>query len=159
MQHFLARLAILLNGRENLVKCRNCGIEVTYATKAWPVTFKRKDEHAQPKFLVGIFECPKCKSKFRSRVESPAKTLEISRLQDLVEKVKNIHKGLILTKKTLHEKIGKLETERGSLVLEIGDLQRDAEDRAEALEMEICQLREEIKSLKEFLGSREEGVK
>ncbi|HEX9261462.1 MAG TPA: hypothetical protein VF893_02945, partial [Candidatus Bathyarchaeia archaeon] len=109
--------------------------------------------------LVGIFECPKCKSKFRSRVESPAKTLEISRLQDLVEKVKNIHKGLILTKKTLHEKIGKLETERGSLVLEIGDLQRDAEDRAEALESEICQLREEIKSLKEFLGSREEGVK
>jgi len=44
-------------------------------------------------------------------------------------------------------------------MLEMGDLEKDAESRADALEDEICQLREEIRSLKELLGSNEEGTK
>lgn len=109
-----------------------------------------------PKFLIGIFECPECETKFRSRAESVSKTNEVPRLEDLVEKVKRIQSGLIQTKKILHDKIIKLETECGPLMLELGNLQRNAESRAENLESEIWKLREEIKSLKDLLGSNEE---
>jgi len=44
-------------------------------------------------------------------------------------------------------------------MLEIGDLKKDAESRADALEDEICQLREEIRSLKELLGYSGEETK
>jgi len=143
-----------------LAECPSCGTIVEVALKSWPVSFKKQDEDcAQPQFLIGIFECPKCKSKFRSRVESAAEPAETPKLQDLVEKVKDIHNGLIQTKKTLHGKIRRMETDRGSLMLEMGDLKKDAESRADALEDEICQLREEIRSLKELLGSDEEDTK
>lgn len=136
-----------------MVECPSCGTQVAVAIKTWPVSFKKQGSCSQPKFFIGIFECPECKSKFRSRVESAAKPAEIPRLQDLVVKVKGIQSGLVQAKLSLHEKISRLETERGSLMLELGDMQRDAESRAESLEKEICQLREEIKSLKELLGS------
>jgi len=143
-----------------LAECPSCGTIVEVALKSWPVSFKKHDEDcAQPQFLIGIFECPKCKSKFRSRVESSAKSAETPKLQDLLEKVKEIHNGLIQTKKTLHEKISRMEMDRGSLMLEMGDLEKVAESRADALEDEICQLREEIRSLKELLGSGEEESK
>jgi transcription elongation factor Elf1 len=142
-----------------LVECPSCGTEVTVALKSWPVTFKKQGEYyVKPKFFIGIFECPKCKSKFRSRVESAVKPAESPRFEELLQKVKSIQTGLIQTKKALHEKISRLETERGSLMLELGDLQKDAEFRAEELESEICQLREEIKSLKELLGSTEKDT-
>ena len=141
-----------------MVECPRCQTEVKVATKTWPVTFKKQDVSiVKPKFFLGMFECPKCKTKFRARIQLPEQQTETPKLQDLVETVKRIRSELIQTKKTLHEKISSLETDRGSLMLEIGDMQKDAEFRAEALEDEISQLREEIKSLKELLGSGEEG--
>ncbi len=142
------------------MECPSCGTIVEVAVKSWPVSFKKQNEDcAQPQFLIGIFECPKCNSKFRSRIESQAKPAEAPKFQDLVEKVKNIQTGLIQTKTTLHDRISSLQKERGSLMLELGDLEKDAESRADALEDEICQLREEIKSLKELLGYSGEETK
>jgi predicted nucleic acid-binding Zn-ribbon protein len=61
------------------------------------------------------------------------------------------------TLKTLREKIRTLETERAGLMVEIEKLKKVAESRADALENEVSQLREEIKSLKELLGSAEKS--
>ena len=140
-----------------MVGCPSCGSEATVALKSWPVTFKKQGKYyTKPKFFIGIFQCKQCKTKFRSRTETTVKSAETPTLEELVEKVRSIHSGLIQTRKSLHEKLSRLETERGSLMLELGDLQKDAEFRAEVLEDEICQLRDEIRSLKELLGSTEE---
>jgi cell shape-determining protein MreC len=58
--------------------------------------------------------------------------------------------------RTLREKINTLETERASLLVEIDKLKKVAESRANALKVEVKQLREEIKSLRELLGVSEE---
>jgi septal ring factor EnvC (AmiA/AmiB activator) len=145
-----------------LVDCPNCGTEVATAVKSWPVSFRRQGESkASPQFCIGIFECPKCKTKFRSRVElkaKPAKSAETTNVKNAVEKIKDIREGLMQTLKTLREKLRTLETERAGLMAEIEELKKAAESRAEALENEVNQLREEMKSLRELVGSNEEKV-
>ncbi len=126
------------------------------ARKTWPVTFKKRGSDVlHPKFLLGIFECTKCKSRFRSRIQLSEHATEVAKISDLAKKVAEIRNELIQVQKTLHAKISEFETERHSFVQELGDLQEDAEFRAEALESEVSRLREEIKSLKELLGSGE----
>ena len=110
-----------------------------------------------PEFRVGIFKCPKCKSKFRSIVGSTEKPVETS-VKDLVAKIKEIHQGLTQALRTLREKIETLETERGSVLVDIEKLKKVAESRANALETEVNQLREELRSLRELLGVSEERV-
>jgi septal ring factor EnvC (AmiA/AmiB activator) len=142
-----------------LVACPNCGTEVATAVKNWPVSLKKQAMlGAVPQFYVGIFECPKCKSKFRSKVESRAKPTETTNVKNAVEKIKVIREGLMQTLKTLREKMRTLETERADLMSEIEKLKKAAESRADALEDEVNQLREEIRSLKEFLGSAEQSA-
>jgi len=137
-----------------LVDCPSCGTEVVTAVKSWPMSFKKQGESAAlPQFCVGIFECPKCKTKFRSRVEFRAKSAETTNVKNVVEKIKGIREGLMQTLKTLRQKIRTLETERTGLMVEIEELKKVAESRADALENEVNQLREEIKSLRELLGS------
>jgi chromosome segregation ATPase len=108
-----------------------------------------------PRFYVGIFKCLKCKSRFRSRVESRAKSAETINVKTAVEKINVIREGFMQALKTLRENIGPLETERAGLMVEIEKLKTVAEVRADALEDEVHQLREEIRSLKELLGSAE----
>lgn len=140
-----------------MVDCPNCGAEVVTAVKSWPVSFKKQGvSGALPQFCVGIFECPKCKSKFRSRVEFRTKSAETTNVKNVVEKIKGIREGLMQTLKTLREKIRTLETERAGLIVEIEKLKKVAESRADALKNEVNQLREEIKSLRELLGDSEE---
>lgn len=142
-----------------MVDCPNCGTEVATAAKSWPVSFKKQGEPAAlPQFYVGIFECPKCKSRFRSRVEFRAKSVETTNVKNAVEKIKGIREGFMQTLRTLREKIRTLETERASLMVEIVKLKKAAESRVDALENEVNQLREEIKSLRELLGSSEEEI-
>ncbi len=137
-----------------MVDCPNCGTEVTNAIKCWTVAPKKQTETgAMPEFRVGIFECPKCNSKFRSRVTREAKAAETVSVSSLVEKIKEIRQGLVQTLTVLRERLKTLETERSSLLLEIEQLKEAAESRADALETEVHDLREEIKSLKELLGS------
>jgi hypothetical protein len=47
-----------------------------------------------------------------------------------------------------------LETERAGVLGEMDELKRDAESRADALEAEVRQLREEVRSLRELLGAQ-----
>jgi transcription elongation factor Elf1 len=137
-----------------LVECPSCGTEVAAAVKSWPVSFKKQDEEeAKPQFIVGVFECPKCKSKFRSRVESASEPADTNGVMGLVERINSIREGLTQTLKALRVKIKTLETERACLLTEVEELKRVAELRASALEVEVSQLREEIKSLREVLGS------
>jgi DNA repair exonuclease SbcCD ATPase subunit len=146
-------------GVYSLVDCPNCGTEVATAIKCWTVSpAKHSATGYVPEFRVGIFECPKCKSKFRSRVGSNAKSAETKNVKVLVEKLKEIREGLKQTLRGLQEKISTLETERASLLVEIEKLKKVAEARANALEVDVKELREELRSLRELLGVSEERV-
>ena len=57
--------------------------------------------------------------------------------------------------RNLRERIRTLETERGNLMMEIEKLKKVAESRVDALEGEVSMLREEVKSLRDLLGSTE----
>jgi septal ring factor EnvC (AmiA/AmiB activator) len=149
----------LEEGSSALVFCPNCGTEVAAAVKSWPVSFKKHTTcGAVPLCYVGIFECPKCKSKFRSKVESRAKPTETISVRDAVEKIKVIREGLMQTLKTLREKLRTFEADRADLMSEIEILKKDAESRVDALEDEVNQLREEVRSLRELLGSAERSA-
>jgi len=142
-------------GGYSLVNCPNCGTEVATAVKCWTLSpVKHRVTGDIPKFRVGIFECPKCKSKFRSKVCSTAKTVEPN-VKDVVVKIKEIREGFMQTLRALREKIKTLETERAILLVEIEELKKVAESRANALDIEVNQLREELKSLRELLGVSE----
>jgi len=139
-----------------LVACPNCGTEVAIAIKCWTVApAKHRVTGDIPEFRVGIFKCPKCKSKFRSKVDAATEPVKTN-IKDLVVKIKEIRKGLTQTLSTLREKMKMLETERSSLLVEIEKLKKVAESRANALETEVNRLREELKSLRELLGASEE---
>jgi len=70
----------------------------------------------------------------------------------MVKKIKEIREGLTQTLRALREKINTLETERASLLVEIEQLKKVAESRVNALEVEVKQLREELRSLRDLLG-------
>jgi vacuolar-type H+-ATPase subunit I/STV1 len=138
-----------------LADCPNCGTKVATAIKCWTVApAKHRATGRTPEFRVGIFECPKCKSKFRSKVDATAKPVKTN-VKYLIIKVKEIQEGFTRTLRVLREKIKMLETERASLLGEIEELKRVAEARANALETEVNWLREELKSLRELLGASE----
>jgi len=163
MASFKCKLAECYNGELeegfSLVTCPNCGAEVAVAAKSWPVSFEKQTTRgAAPLFYVGVFECPKCKSRFRSKVESTAKTAETISVKSAVEKIEVIRAGLVQSLKTLRERMRILELERAGLMGEIEELKKAAELRVDALEDEVSQLREEIKSLKELLGSTEQSA-
>ncbi len=122
--------------------------------KSWPVSFGKQGESGnEPQFYIGIFECPKCKSRFRSRLESNEKPVEPVNVETLVDRIRDVREGLKQTLKTLRERMSALETERAGLMVEIRELKTDAESRANSLESEVSQLREEVKSLRELLDS------
>jgi len=140
-----------------LAECPNCGTEVAIAAKCWTVSPAKSSATGYvPEFRVGIFECPNCKSKFRSRVDSQARSAELNNVKVLVERLKEIREGLKRTLRGLREKINRLETERASLLMDIEELKKVAEARANALEVDVKELREELKSLRELLGVSEE---
>jgi DNA repair exonuclease SbcCD ATPase subunit len=137
-----------------LVQCPTCGTEVPTPARSWPVSFKKlNEEDGKPQLCVGIFECPECKSKFRARVEPVPEPKGATNVAGLVEKINSIREGLTQTLNSLRVKIKTLETERSHLLAEVKELKQAAELRASALEAEITQLREEIKSMREVLGS------
>ena len=57
------------------------------------------------------------------------------------------------TSKNMIQRLRKLETERKNLLMEIEELKKMADSRAKALESEVDMLREEVKSLRELLGT------
>jgi uncharacterized C2H2 Zn-finger protein len=144
-------------GREgsSLVTCPRCGSEANTPTKTWPIPSKTMKEGERPQ-LVGIFECPNCKARFRSAVETETGPKDTTSIKNMVERVKSIKGELMQTLMNLREKINTLETERASLMVEIVKLRKAAESRAEALESEVSMLRNEAESLRDLLGYKEE---
>ncbi|MEM1565606.1 MAG: hypothetical protein QW510_00760 [Candidatus Bathyarchaeia archaeon] len=131
------------------MKCPKCGSEVPTAIKTWNVPLRGTYE-STPK-LIGLFECPTCKARFRAKVGEVKKEETVS-IKNMVERIKVIKGELMQTLKNLREKIKTLETERANLILEIEKLKKAAESRVSALESEVNMLREEVKSLRELLG-------
>lgn len=76
-------------------------------------------------------------------------------IKDLVERIREIREGLEHTLMRLRERISLLETDRAGLLLEVERLKKVAESRAGALEIEVSELRKEIRVLKEILGPTE----
>jgi len=110
----------------------------------------------ESKIVMGIFECPNCKAKFRAALEAETKIEETASIKNMVERIRGIKGELMQTLKNLREKIKTLETERANLMIEIDNLKKVAESRANALESEVSMLREEVKSLRDLLGYTEE---
>jgi chromosome segregation ATPase len=115
----------------------------------------RKGE--KPKVIMGIFECPDCKARFRSSVPSDTEAGDIASIKNMVEKIKGVKGELMQTLKDLRGKIKSLETERANLMVEIEKLKKMAESKVAALEGEVSMLREEVESLRELLGYTEES--
>ncbi|MEM1563967.1 MAG: hypothetical protein QW161_04770 [Candidatus Bathyarchaeia archaeon] len=137
-----------------MVKCPKCGGDVTTPVKTWTISPRKPEEGAAK--LMGIFECPGCKARFRAAVESEARVEETVSIKNMVERIKVIKGELMQTLKNLREKIKTLETERANLMIEIEKLKKAAESKVSALESEVNMLREEVKSLRELLGYTEE---
>ena len=151
---------IIIKGAYSLVTCPKCGAEVTTPVKTWPIpSRKSKKKGEAPKLVMGIFECPSCKARFRASVEPEIKAGETASIKNMVERIKSIKGELMQTLKNLREKIKTLETERANLMIEIEKLKKMAESRVSALEGEVNMLREEVESLRDLLGYTEEKEK
>jgi chromosome segregation ATPase len=143
-----------------LAKCPKCGTDISTPLKTWPLpSRKSQKEGEESEIVIGIFECPNCKSKFRTALQLETKIKETANIKNMVERIKGIKGELMQTLKNLREKIKTLETERSNLMVEIEKLKEVAESRVDALESEVTMLREEVKSLRDLLGYAEEPGK
>jgi len=139
-----------------LVNCPKCGNVVNTPVKTWLVPLKGPLKQGEVRQLLGLFECPNCKVRFRSGLKTEPEFQETANIKSMVERIKDIKGELMQTLMNLREKIMTLETERASLMAEIGKLRKVAESRVEALESEVGTLRDEVRSLRELLGYQEE---
>jgi hypothetical protein len=142
-----------------LVKCPKCGFEVAAPIKTWPIPSRKPLKEGEAGLVMGIFECPSCKARFRSALTVETGVEERVSIKNMVERIKGIKGELMQTLKNLREKIKTLETERANLMVEIEKLKKVAESRVNALESEVNMLREEVKSLRDLLGYSEETEK
>ena len=144
-----------------MVSCPSCGIAEARLVKSWPVSFiKEGESESKPQFWIGIFECPGCKARFRSRLDSipiseepGSRSFETTSIKNVVERIIDVRAGLMQSLKSLRVKIETLEKERAVLMADIEELRKAAELRASSLETEVSQLREEMRSLRELLSS------
>lgn len=139
-----------------MVNCPNCGFNVMTPVKTWPIPSRRPLRENEQTKLAAIFECPNCKARFRSAIDAKMTIQETMSIKDIVGKVRTVKEGLMQTLVNLREKIKTLETERANLMVEIENLRRAAESRADALENEVGRLREEVKSFRDLLGAPQE---
>ena len=139
-----------------MVNCPKCGTDVRTPVKTWPIPSRKPLAEGEKPRLAGIFECPNCKARFRAAVEIEPSVGERASIKNMVERIKGIRGELMQTLVNLREKISTLETERANLMVEIEKLRKVAESRANALESEVGMLRNEVKSLRELLGYKEE---
>lgn len=142
-----------------MVRCPSCESEITAPVKTWPIPSRKSaDKREGSKMVVGMFECPNCKTKFRAAVKAETLVSDRANLKDMVDRIKGIKGELMQTLKNLREKIKTLETERSTLMIEIDELRKAAETRATALESEVAIMREEVQSLRDILGIAHEEM-
>lgn len=143
-----------------MVTCPKCGAEVTTPVKTWPIPSRKSAKRGEaPKLVMGIFECPSCKARFRAAVEAKTRTEDTVSVKNMVERIKSIKGELMQTLKNLREKIKTLETERANLMIEVEKLKKIADSKLNTLESEVNTLREQVKALADLLDYAEETGK
>ena len=142
-----------------MVNCPRCGTDIEAPLKTWPIPSRKPlGEGEEPK-LAGIFECPKCKVRFRAAVAVEKRIEGTVSIKNMVERIRSIKGELMQTLANLREKIKTLEIERANLMVEIEDLRKVAEARVNALENEVMILKNDAKSLRDLLGYQQEEEK
>lgn len=140
-----------------MAECPKCGRQVASPVKEWFFRPRRATKKGgESKLVMGLFECPNCKARFRRAVTAGEKAGETVSIKNMVEKIKGIEGELMQSLKNLRDKIETLESERSNLMVEIEKLKKMAESKVNALESEVTMLREEVKSLRDLLGYVEE---
>lgn len=129
-----------------MAKCPSCGTEVFNLVKSWSMIGKPSRTGKRLKLTIGLYECSKCKKKFRIALGKEKITIK-----NMAEKVKGIEEGLMQTLRNLRKKIEKLEREKADLLREIDELKKAAEEKADTLEGEVAMLKKEAKALKKLL--------
>jgi hypothetical protein len=140
----------------NLVNCPKCGGCVKTPVKILAIPSREPLKEGEQPRHVGIYECPNCRVRFRSAVESETGPGERANIENVVKRIKGIKGELAQTLANLRGKISTLETERASLMVEIENLRKVAESRVDTLENEVSMLRSEARSLRDLLGYEEE---
>ncbi len=141
------------------INCPKCGTQAT-AIKCWNMaSTKEGAKGPSSEIRIGIFECAKCKHKFRTKVnsemDSQTKNSDTEDLSSLIEKLVKIKLELNNNLSKLRENLKAIESERSGITFELEELE-DAEDRANDLEDEVNELRDELKSLKNLLGFKDD---
>jgi len=135
-----------------LVSCPKCGTDVQTPLKTWAIPSRKPLREGEEPRLAGIFECPKCKARFRAAVAAEKGVEEAANIRNMIERIRGIKGELMQTLVNLREKLTTLETERANLMVEIEKLRKVAEARVSALEDEVTMLRNDAKSLRDLLG-------
>lgn len=105
------------------------------------------------RLVIGVAACSSCGTKFPVRLSREASSGQTANVKNAAERIRSVRDEFMATLKALREKIQALETERAGLMVEVEKLRKAAELRASALEGEVNQMREEVKGLKELLGT------
>ena len=84
--------------------------------------------------------------------KSDRKTAQEPTMEELVCRLREIQVGLKRSLADLQQKLGELDSEP-ELSTSLENAKRDAEARASSLEAEVKQLREELKAIRDLLGS------
>jgi predicted transcriptional regulator len=144
--------------------CPACHETVPAPVHSWSVSDKTQNSQGKLSLFIILFECPKCKTKFTARTlskDKPETTPQIAEaslrtvnVKNKIERLSRVRDKLMATLKDLREKIKTLEEEKARLTVEVDGLRKAAESRVVVLEGEVSQLREEAKSLHEFLGEK-----
>ena len=142
-----------------MVSCPKCGNDVKTPVKTWPIPSREPLKEGEEPRLVGIYECPNCKARFRSAVKTENGPGETANIKNVSERTRGIKGELMQALMSLREKINTLETERASLMVEIRNLRKIAQSRVDALESEVNMLRSDVRSLRDLLGYKEEEEK
>ena len=142
-----------------MVSCPKCGNDVKTPAKTWPIPSREPLKEGEEPRLVGIYECPNCKARFRSAVKTETGLRETANIKNVSERTRGIKGELMQALMSLREKINTLETERASLMVEIKNLRKIAQSRVDALESEVNMLRSDVRSLRDLLGYKEEEEK
>lgn len=142
-----------------MAKCPKCGEKVATPVKTWPIPSRKASGKSQDSFVIGIFDCPNCRARFRSAINIETKVDDQANIKNMVERIRGIQGELMQTLRNLRDKIKTLETERANLMIEIEKLRGIAESRVNALESEVGTLRDEVKSLRDLLGYSEDTEK
>lgn len=77
-----------------MARCPKCGEEATSAVKTWSIFSRKPEEKEGSPKLMGIFECIKCKTRFRAVIEPETRNEETVSIKNMVEKIKLIQGNL-----------------------------------------------------------------